>query len=240
MAKKLKKTIQRIEKISITDEVVKRIRDLVDSGEYSVGEKLPTEMELRDQLGVGRSTIREAFRVLQALGIIELRSGRGAFVKGKNDTTYETIKKWFVEKEAELSELMEVRMAIEPIAVKLAIQRGSPAQIDQLRAIHDAFRKAVEKEDAIDLATLDESFHTAIVDASNNGLLIKIGRLMADAFVEYRARSFAVKANMTHALTPHEKILGAILKKNEKDAIQAIQLHLEVSLEDMSKVVNKK
>lgn len=239
MAKKIRKAIQRIEKISITDEVVKRIRDLVNSGEYTVGEKLPTEMDLREQLGVGRSTIREAFRVLQALGIIELRSGRGAFVKGKNDNTYETIKEWFVEKEAELSELMEVRMAIEPIAVKLAIQRGSAAQIDQLRDIHDAFRKAVERLDAIDLATLDESFHTTIIEASNNNLLKKIGRLMADAFVEYRARSFAVQENMTHALEPHEKILSAILKKNEKEAILAVQKHLDVSLEDMSKVVNK-
>jgi GntR family transcriptional repressor for pyruvate dehydrogenase complex len=235
----MKKAIPKIEKISITDEVVKRIRDFIKSGEYAVGDKLPTEMELREQLGVGRSTIREAFRVLQAIGLIELRSGRGAFVKGQNDNTYETIKRWFVEKEAELSELMEVRMAIEPIAVKLAIQRGRPEQIEQLREIHDAFKKAVERRDAIDLATLDESFHNAIVEASNNGLLIKIGRLIADAFVAYRTRSFAVPENMTHALEPHERIMNAILRKDAKSAIQGIQKHLEVSLEDMSKVVSK-
>jgi GntR family transcriptional repressor for pyruvate dehydrogenase complex len=235
----MKKKIAKIEKISITDEVVKRIRDTIKSGDYAVGDKLPTEMELRDQLGVGRSTIREAFRVLQAIGLIELKAGRGAFVKGYNDTTYETIKKWFVEKEAELSELMEVRMAIEPLAVKLAIQRGTPKQIEQIREIHEAFRKAVERQDAIDLATLDESFHGAIVEASNNGLLIKIGRLIADAFVEYRTRSFAVTENVVHALDPHEKIISAIIRKDAKSAIAGIQKHLDVSLEDMVKVAEK-
>jgi len=73
----MKKKIARIEKISITDQVVKRIEELIRSGEFAVGDKLPTEMELREQLGVGRSTIREAFRVLQAIGLIELRPGRG-------------------------------------------------------------------------------------------------------------------------------------------------------------------
>jgi GntR family transcriptional repressor for pyruvate dehydrogenase complex len=235
----MKRTVARIEKISITDEVVKRIRDLIKSGDYAVGEKLPTEMELRDQLGVGRSTIREAFRVLQALGLIELKAGRGAFVKEYKDTTYETIKNWFVKKEAELSDLMEVRMAIEPLAVKLSIQRGTARQIDQIQEIHEAFKKAVANQDTIELATLDESFHDAIVEASNNDLLIKIGRLIADAFVEYRTRSFAVKENVIHALDPHEMIVGAILSKDEKAAILGIQRHLEISLEDMSKVVNR-
>ena len=233
----MKRTVDRIEKIPITDEVVKRMRDLINSGAYAVGDKLPTEMELRSQLGVGRSTIREAFRVLQAIGLIELKAGKGAYVKSHNDDAFETIKKWFVEKEAEVSELMEVRMAIEPIAVKLAIQRGTPQQIEDIRQIHEAFKKAIGKKDAIELAALDESFHEAIVDASNNGLLRKIGLLMADAFVEYRNRSFAVVENVTNALGPHEEILDAILRKDIESAIHGIQRHLEVSLEDINKVV---
>jgi len=235
----MKKRIARIEKISITEQVVKRIEELIRSGVFTVGEKLPTEMELREQLGVGRSTIREAFRVLQALGLIELRPGKGAFVKKINDNTYETIRNWFVEKEAELSELMEVRMAIEPLAIKLAIQRATPKQIEQIKEIHEAFKQAVKKFDTIELATLDESFHQAIIEASNNGLLMKIGRLIADAFVEYRTRSFAVKENVSHALDPHEQIVKALLNRDVKGAVKGLQRHLEISLEDMSTVVNQ-
>jgi len=233
----MKRTVDRIEKIPLTDEVVKRIRDLINAGEYVVGDKLPTEMDLRSQLGVGRSTIREAFRVLQAIGLIEIKNGKGAYVKSHTDDTFETIKKWFVEKNAELSELMEVRMAIEPIAAKLAIQRGTPQQIEVIRQIHESFKQAVEKKDVIELATLDESFHEAIVEASNNSLLIKMGLLIADAFVEYRTRSFAVRENVKNALGPHEEIINAILEKDVESAIHGIQRHLEVSLEDMKKVV---
>lgn len=232
--------LSRIERISITDEVVKRIADSIRTGEYAVGEKLPTEMELQKRLGVGRSTIREAFRVLQAIGLIELRPGRGAFVKRAEENTYERIRSWFVAKEAELTELMEVRMAIEPLGARLAIQRGTPRQINQIREIHSAFMQAVDKEDTVRLATLDESFHDSIMRASNNDLLINIGRLIADAFVEYRTRSFAVKENIRNAVGPHERIMNAILAKDEKAVVQEVQRHLEISLEDVLKVAGKK
>lgn len=229
----------KIKKISIIDEVIKAIRNMISTGNYGVGDRLPAELKLCEQLGVGRSTIREAFRVLQATGLIELRTGKGAFVKDVQDTTFDTIKKWFIEKESEVSELMEVRMAIEPVAVKLAIQRGTAKQLRQIKEIHDAFKKAVVTNDAIDLATLDESLHNAIIEASNNALLVKIGRVMADAIIEYRTRAFAVTENIVHACDPHENIVNAILRKDEKSAIKAIQKHLEISLEDMKRVVNK-
>lgn len=229
----------KIKKISIIDEVIKTIRNMISTGNYGVGDKLPAELKLCEQLGVGRSTIREAFRVLQATGLIELRTGKGAFVKDVQDTTFDTIKKWFVEKESEVSELMEVRMAIEPVAVKLAIQRGTAKQLKQIKEIHEAFKKAVVSKDAIGLATLDESLHNAIIEASNNALLVKIGRVMADALIAYRTRSFAVTENVVHARDPHENIVNAIFRKDEKSAINAIQKHLEISLEDMKRVVDK-
>jgi GntR family transcriptional regulator, transcriptional repressor for pyruvate dehydrogenase complex len=233
------KRLARIEKISVIDEVIRSIREMITSGAYAVGDKLPAELKLCDELGVGRSTIREAFRVLQAGGQIELINGKGAFVRSVSDSTYETIKDWFVEKEAEVSELMEVRMAIEPVAIRLAIQRGSPKQLAQIQQIHEMFRRAVAKKNSFDLATLDESFHRAIVEASNNKLLVKIGRIMDDALMEYRTRSFAVTDNVVHALEPHEGIVRAIVRRDERNAINAIQRHLEVSLSDMKEVVKQ-
>jgi GntR family transcriptional repressor for pyruvate dehydrogenase complex len=231
--------VLKIKKISVIDEVIKTIRNLIASGSYAVGDKLPAELNLCEQLGVGRSTIREAFRVLQATGLIELRTGKGAYVKSVEDTTFDTIKKWFIEKESEVSELMQVRMAIEPVAVRLAIQCGTDKQLRQIKEIHEAFKKAVVTKDSIDLAALDESLHSAIIEASNNVLLVKIGRIMADALIAYRTRSFAVTENIVHACDPHESIVNAILRKDEKSAIKAMQKHLEISLQDMKSVVKK-
>jgi DNA-binding FadR family transcriptional regulator len=127
-------------------------------------------------------------------------------------------------------------MGIEPIAAKLAITRASLKQLEQIRTIHMEFCKSVKDNDVIKMATLDESFHDAIMDASNNRLLKKIGRLLADALMEYRTRSFAVTENTAHAVIPHQRILDSIFSKNEKEAVSAMLEHLEISLMDMNRV----
>ncbi len=232
--------MEKIERISLTEKVAKRIQSLIDSGNYTVGDRLPTESEFCEQLGVGRSTLREAFRMLQALGMIELRPGIGAFLKHKDIAPAEAIKKWFLAKETEVCELMEVRMAIEPLAARLAIVRGRESQVARLHAIHEAFSTAVREQDVIGMATLDESFHNAIMEASNNDILIRIGNILADALRAYRTRSFAVSENITHALLPHERILQAIMERNKDGVGPAILAHLEVTLEDMQRVTEKK
>jgi GntR family transcriptional repressor for pyruvate dehydrogenase complex len=89
--------MKKIRRVSVTDEVVERIRTLIVGEDFAVGSKLPTEYDFCDKLGVGRSTIREAFKVLQAIGFIELRPGKGAFVHRKTVDGQEAIRKWFIE-----------------------------------------------------------------------------------------------------------------------------------------------
>jgi len=229
-------SMKKIERVSVTDSVVESIRVLIAGDEFLIGDKLPTESEFCDKLGVGRSTVREAFRVLQAMGLVELRPGKGAFVRHKTMDGQATIRQWFSDNKTKVDELMELRMGIEPLAVKLAIARGNAKQLDQIKRIHLEFCKAVEKNDVIKMATIDESFHDAIMEASNNPLLKRTGKLLEDALMEYRTRSFAVTENMTHAVMPHQRILDAIFAKNEKEAVAAMLEHLEISLKDMNSV----
>ncbi len=230
--------IRKIERVSITDQVVKELLSLIMSGDFKLEEKLPTESELCNHLGVGRSTVREALRVLSATGMIELRPGKGAYVVSNKKNSIISIQNWFTEKHAELDELIEVRMAIEPLALKLAIRRASNEEIQQIIAIHDAFTDAVKTYDNIELATLDESFHNAIVEASGNRLLIKIGRLISDPMMEFRLRSFGVKKNIDHATEPHGEIAKSMLNRDEIQGSLAMIKHLDIAREDMNLVVN--
>lgn len=236
-AQAMKGELKKIDKFSIIDEVVKRISDLVRSGGYSTGDRLPTEEAIRKELGVGRSTVREALRVLQAYGVVELRSGRGAFVRDKGDYTYKMVREWFMEKESELHELFEVRLAIEGAAIPLAIERGTRKQLDEIRKIHDRFRASVEAKNNIELASLDEAFHRAIVDAANNRYLSRINGLVSDALMEYRKRSFAVEANVINALGPHQTILECICAKDARAGVSALRHHIDVSLSDIHLVL---
>lgn len=230
----------RITKVSVIEQVIKELQSLISSGDYLVGDKLPPELELCKDMGVSRSTVREAYRMLNAYGLVEIRPGRGAFVKQlSRDANHKSVRDWFIENEAELLELMEVRMAIEPIAVRLAIKRATEQQISIISDLHDRFKEAARLNDALELATLDEAFHTAIVEGSNNRLLTKLNRLLVEEFREYRTKAFSVEENVAHALPPHEAIVQAIHTHDTAAAIEATNRHLITSLEDIENVVKE-
>ena len=114
-------------------------------------------------LDVGRGTIREAVRVLQALGFVEMRPGRGAFIARKEEMDLAHLSGWFMENEVEIVDFLRVRTAIEPLAIKLAIRNCTAKDVEELTEIHRSTMEAVENNNAPMLAACDEQFHAVIV-----------------------------------------------------------------------------
>ena len=119
--------IKAITRVSITDSVVDRIREMIESGAYEVGEKLPTEAKLCEMLSVSRTSVREATRVLQTLGYVTLVPGKGAFVADLKPSDGEE-ENWFDVENVQFYDFMEVRMAIETLAVRLSVERPLPTR----------------------------------------------------------------------------------------------------------------
>ncbi|WHH58034.1 FadR/GntR family transcriptional regulator [Petroclostridium sp. X23] len=229
-----------IEKISITDLVVHNIKDLILSGKYKVGDKLPTEKQICTELNVGRSTVREAFRVLQAIGLIQMIKGRGAFVAKTKEDDPDNIVNWFVQHKVKLTDFIEVRMAIEPLAIKLCIERASQDEIKEIEEVYNAFEEAFQNYDSVKLALNDEAFHNTIIEMTHNQLLIMINKNIVEAFREYRNRSFSVSEIARNALVPHKSIVDAIKARDVDKGVNEMIHHLNISLQDISKVVEKK
>ena len=114
--------MQQITKLTAVEQVESSLIALIQSDDYHVGDKLPTEKQLCEELGVGRGTIREAVRILQAKGYVENRPGRGAFLARKYPEAQVDVAEWFRMNEDDLKDLTEIRTAIEPVVVKLAIR----------------------------------------------------------------------------------------------------------------------
>ncbi len=226
-----------ISRLSITDQAVQQIKNEILSGAYKIGDRIPTEKDLCQQLGVGRSTVREALRMLKALGFIEVKQGKGAFIIKTSEDSDEKIRDWFSKNKIELIDFIQVRMSLEPLAVRLFIERASDEQINNIDRILVLFENATESGNALDLALLDEAFHTAIAEASGNNLLIMLNRTIVEFFREYRVRSFAVKKNIKNALEPHRKIMQAIRARDSDAAAQAMVDHLKLSMTDINKVL---
>ncbi len=224
--------MKEIQRMSITDAVVENIKELIESGTYEVGAKLPTEAKFCEELKVSRTSVREAFRVLQALGYVENRLGKGAFVADFHKTRTER-GPWYDVKDVQFYDFMEVRMAIETLSVRLAVDRAQEQEIQELREIHASFVEANEKRDMVKMIMLDELFHTKIITYTKNPLLININKQLLERFRVYRGDSFTDKTVYKNAVEPHKRILFCFETKNASLAVEEMRKHLEITENDM-------
>jgi len=156
----------------ISQGIAHRLEQLILEGNYQPGQKIPSERQLTERLGVSRSLVREALKALQGRGMIETRHGQGSFVANMlpDADNNRVLTRLFQEHERTLYDLLEVREQMEGQAAALAAERAT--QQDHYR-ITQAFQ-AMEGADALSNAHLDHAFHAAIAEASHNPVLIHV------------------------------------------------------------------
>ena len=222
-----------IVRVPIVSQVENRIRELIDSKKYTEGMKLPTENELCQSMNVGRGTVREALRLLQAKGLVEIKPGRGAFVAANMAMDANPVV-WLVQNEKELRDAIEVRNALEPCAARKMAETASEASMNQLKKIHSDFLNAVKNGNSEQIAALDEQFHGLIVRESGNQLLNEINVHVLQGMHTFRNKTFTVPENVRNAVDPHARILAAITSRDGSAAEREMRKHLKMVDEDLS------
>jgi DNA-binding FadR family transcriptional regulator len=214
--------------------VVDQVRRAIQIGRFLTGEKLPSERELADQLGVSRTTVREAMRVLQGERLIEIRRGRfgGAIVTAPESTPAEG-RQIVRRRLAELENVFDYRLAIEPAAAGLAAQRRTRGDLAGLEETLAALRALAAGPDAEGLSppsrffSTDADFHHRIALAARNPFLVQ-------AVSDARAAMFLPVGGVFSALHPdanrgHEEIYEAITSADAEAARQAMTEHIELT-----------
>ena len=217
-----------ISRVPIVQQVEERIRELIQEEQYQPGKKLPPEMELCQRLGVGRGTVREAFRLLQAKGVVEIKPGRGAFVAENPAERDIGAIDWLVENERELRDSIEIRTALEPMAARRMAERCNTEDI----------RSAIQEGDADMIGRLDEQFHSAIVESSGNALMIEINSHVCQGMQTFRSKTFQVEQNVKNAVMPHSNIMNAILARDAAQAEREMRAHLDKVQEDLTQNIH--
>lgn len=230
-----------IERISVVEQVIQNVKEYIVNAKLVQGDKLLTEKEICETFGVGRSTAREAYRMMQAIGMIEIKRGKGVyFIKFPNeqiDDKYVAL--WFKENAPRLTDYIELRMAIETMATKLAIVRMSDKHLEQLCMIQALFVDSAKSKNYIKMAFYDGEFHQKIAEATGNELINKIEKMIAECIVDFRVQTYSIADNVDHAVFSHNKILEAFKSRDPDDAVRLMEKHLEDSLVDMRKVVSE-
>ena len=222
-----------IEKVSVVGQAESEIKKYILSDTVKIGDKLPPEKTFCEEMGIGRGSVREALRLLQAKGYLEIIQGRGAFVVRKEELGKEEMASWFEDNEVELRDVIEVRMAIEPIAVRLAIGRYTPKELQRLKDIHRRTVEAACNHDAEQMSILDEKFHTAIVECSHNQLLVSINREIVKTLALFRKNTFQIPGHIENCIPYHTAILMAIEEKDVAGAQSKLLEHLERVASDL-------
>jgi len=206
------------------------------------GEKLPNEMEFSFELGVSRTTLREAVKILAAHGILETKRGKGTYVTEDIDFSNEKISlESSCCSKLDFNDLIELRLILEPRIARLAAERGTKEDIQKIKA---ASRKVVKNiKNNENRRVSEEEFHSAIAKATGNefmGLLLPIifrGILGGnEAFLDKDYINF-------YTIEDHEKIVKYIEEGNGDGAFSAMKVHLAHSIvginRSMSKISNR-
>jgi DNA-binding FadR family transcriptional regulator len=160
-------------KQQLVDQVIEHLKSVIASGKYGIGAKLPAEHQLVEELGVGRSTLREAIRVLAYNGMLEVRQGDGTYVRALPADGEPLANRL---RRARVGEIQEVRQALELEIVKLAAKRYRKKDLQQMRRHLKERHEALIQKDIPAVLDADISFHCAVAEASGNKVLADLYR----------------------------------------------------------------
>lgn len=228
-----------VSRISIVQQAVDNMKEFVAREDVGVGQKLPTEKEWCEKLAVGRGTVREAFRILEARGLVEIKPGRGAFLISKKELGKEELAEWFLKNEVELKDYIEVRSAIEPLCARLVARRATDAELEHIERIHYRFIHAVEEEDIAGMAKYDERLHRQIVETSKNQMLILMSKKIDDCIRDFRRKTFQVPQNAQNAIKAHSNIVEALKVRDEEVAELYAKRHISLINTDLDVIIRR-
>jgi DNA-binding FadR family transcriptional regulator len=211
-----------VQRASLADQAAQLLMERIRAGEWALGAKLPGETTLAPQLGVGRSTLREAIRQLAGQGVVTSRQGSGVVI-----TALDVRDEWdAVLRRADIVAVLEARIAIESEAARLAAERRTPAELRGIRRALDT--RAAAYELAGTLVDADTAFHRLIVVAAHNHLLTELFDSMVprvrQAMIEMLRISPGRDAGAD--LRSHADLVDAIADRDQTQAAGRSREHL--------------
>jgi len=212
--------------MSVTEQAVERLRALIAAGDVGPGDRLPPEAELAQQLGISRSSLREAVRALVQARVLDVRQGDGTYVTSLEPSLLMSGLVFAMDllQGEQLLEIFEVRRLLEPAATALATLRASEADIARLRASVQAMRETTEAEALI---ALDLEFHELIAAMTGNDTLCSMLEALHTRALRARLWRLGERSGeMGWALGHHELIVEAIAKGDPELARAAASVHL--------------
>jgi GntR family transcriptional repressor for pyruvate dehydrogenase complex len=220
------KLFKPVKKIRVYEEIVGKVKDMIEKGRLKSGDQLPGERELAEVFNVSRSSVREALRSLESQGFLESRQGEGTYIASKPVESLVNPLASFIstEKDSQM-ELFEMRRVIEPQLAFLAAERATQDDIALMEQALDLQEEAIARgETGTDV---DKTFHYIMAKATKNKFLLRMTDSVMDLLSESRDKYLQVEGRTEKSIARHRQVLDAIKAGDGKRAAKLMRAHLE-------------
>jgi GntR family transcriptional repressor for pyruvate dehydrogenase complex len=217
-----------VKNTKVYEQVIEQIKEMITSGKLKRGDRLPPERELVEQLQVSRTSIREAIRALQIIGLIECKQGGGNFIKESfENSLFEPLSIMFVLQNSRPEEILELRKIVEIETAALAAEKINDEELKQLESIIEQLKLSEDEEVS---SRLDKEFHYKVAQASGNFLIVNVLKAISslvDSFIK-DARESILRQNENEVLIEHhENIYKALSARDKNKATEVMRKHLD-------------
>lgn len=223
----------------LTSSVFEQLLSYVVGGSWKPGDRIPPERELCQQLGIARTSLREALKAMELVGMLDSRVGDGTFVCPRSEFLSRPLLWAFTGTDhEELQEIMEARTIIEENLAALAATRGTEEQIAKIGAAVQLMRDSIARGDSI--LDADMAFHMAVSAAAQNGVLTNAVHLLRNLMRQWIYYKLLIPDIPEIVLKRHVAIYRAISAGKPNAARTAMRSHLEETTELVTRVVEQR
>lgn len=224
--------VEKIKQKTVVDQVMKKIKELIASGRFKTNDKIPTENELAEIFGIGRSSVREAIKIFQYLGVLETRTRNGTFVCDRANISTEALTWSILLSQNETFEIVALRDVIEQRSIVILTENYKKNPDQFKNSIEILEREIINMEEAVsnssveELITADYNFHGTIIRASNNSLFFSIYQTLKAFMNEEIKKTYLDIENQNEVIKEHKEILEAIKTGDSQKAHKRMQAHI--------------
>ncbi len=230
--------LKKIDRSSVVQRVIDRLTKAMLSGELKPGDKIPTEMELSEQLGVARNSIREAIKILVYIGVLEIRRAEGTFIcNGFSESLIDPMIYGIILNQQNEEELHELRAMIESGVMHLAVEKCDEDEIKQLQERLINLKEMIMADDLnVDAVfKADNEFHDAITEMGHNSMISKINAITR--VLTYSTRYESVKRMMESGrreelYEAHDNVYRMIANRQQEGLYQSVEATYFLNKED--------
>lgn len=209
-------------------QVAEQILEAIQQGIYKIGDRLPSDRVIEQEMGVSKSSVREALSALSLAGIVERMPGRGTYVRSSSEAI--GVLRLLQESES-VEDALSARRVMEQGAIELAIQKASEEDIDEIESVWESMHASLKGRAHEDFFVLNERFHLAIAAATGNPLVVKVLHLLLQVshqeiwkqtITEYFLKD---EGHFRQSIEEHRQILMALRNRDKETAKRLIEEH---------------